>query len=214
MDKAATTGVRSSAPTTQVIYTKTSCYFCNEWLENESFKVHLLIWSFHLSSINRLFLFGQDHIGQCSQTLIECPNACTAYVQRKLLQNHLLTCPRASSPVSAIEDEPSDATQNESRAHLDQLQKRLHQLEEDISFVRSALNEETRQRHKLIVDVGTLRRRNAIEDEWTLKVGDVLASFKKCLGEETENRGIDVHQVRVDIGRLELQYQVWSIDVF
>lgn len=29
----------SSAPTTHVIYTKTSCYFCSEWLENDSFKV-------------------------------------------------------------------------------------------------------------------------------------------------------------------------------
>lgn len=30
----------SSAPTTHVIYTKTSCYFCSEWLENDSFKVN------------------------------------------------------------------------------------------------------------------------------------------------------------------------------
>lgn len=119
------------------------------------------------------------------------------------------------SPISSITS--SSNTNNnlnhtpandERRILIDHLVSRLHQLEDDIAFVRSALNEETRQRHKLIFDVGTLRQRSAVEDEWTLKVGDVLTSFKKCLGEETENRGIDVQQVRVDIGRLELQYQV------
>lgn len=135
-------------------------------------------------------------------------------MQRKQLDSHLQTCPRAASPCSSIAssnhhtiDLPS--VPDERRLLVDQLFDRLHQLEDDISFVRSALNEETRQRHKLIVDVGNLRHRNAVDDEWTLKVGDVLASFKKCLGEETENRGIDVQQVRVDIGRLELQYQVY-----
>lgn len=33
----------SSAPTTHVIYTKTSCYFCSEWLENDSFKVSSIL---------------------------------------------------------------------------------------------------------------------------------------------------------------------------
>lgn len=26
-------------PVTQIKYNKTSCYFCNEWLENDNFKV-------------------------------------------------------------------------------------------------------------------------------------------------------------------------------
>lgn len=127
------------------------------------------------------------------------------------MESHLQTCPRAASPISSIASSSNTnhrPVTDERRILIDHLVTRLHQLEDDITFVRSALNEETRQRHKLIVDVGNLRQRNAVEDEWTLKVGDVLASFKKCLGEETENRGIDVQQVRVDIGRLELQYQV------
>lgn len=172
--------------------------------------------------------------------MIRCPNDCSAYVQRKLLETHLQACPR-STPTAFEEEEEEEVEEEKeegekeeeeeddipdsietddlgsaktlhpppvTEGNLNLLDERLMQLEQDINIVRSALNEEARQRHRLIIDVGTLRKRNVIADEWTLKVGEVLTALKKCVNEETESRCIDVQQAKVDIGRLVLQYQV------
>lgn len=155
---------------------------------------------------------------------MRCPNDCTAYVQRKLLEEHLKGCPR-STPSEEEEQIKEEDNPNAigidnplvlsspvsiplTKRNLNSVDDRLMILEQDINVVRSALNEEARQRHRLIIDVGTLRKRNVIADEWTSKVGEVLTAFKKCLNEETESRCIDIHQTKVEIGRLVLQYQV------
>lgn len=90
----------------------------------------------------------------------------------------------------------------------DGYQKRLLILEEDIRSLRSSLNEEVRQRHRLILDVGGLRKHNIVSDEWTQKVGEVLNALKKCLNEETDMRTVDIEQLKVDIGRLMYHYKV------
>lgn len=155
---------------------------------------------------------------------MRCPNDCTAYVQRKLLEQHLKSCPRSTPSIEedkVDENDKRDSIETDdhpllsnpvliplTKSNLDSVDERLMILEQDINVVRSALNEEARQRHRLIIDVGTLRKRNVIADEWTSKVGEVLTAFKKCLNEETESRCIDINQTKVEIGRLVLQYQV------
>lgn len=155
---------------------------------------------------------------------MRCPNDCTAYVQRKLLEEHLKGCPRSTPSIEEEqnfkEDNPDPIEIDDplvlsdpsliplTKRNLNSVDQRLMILEQDINAVRSALNEEARQRHRLIIDVGTLRKRNVIADEWTSKVGEVLTAFKKCLNEETESRCIDINQTKVEIGRLVLQYQV------
>lgn len=81
-------------------------------------------------------------------------------------------------------------------------------MEQDIRSLRSTLNEEIRQRHRLISDVGGLRKRNIVSDEWTQKAGEVLNALKKCLNEETDIRTVDIEQLKVDIGRLMYHYKV------
>lgn len=85
---------------------------------------------------------------------------------------------------------------------------RLLLLEQDVRLLRSSLDEEIRQRHRLISDVGSLRKHNVVSDEWTQKVGDVLNALKKCLNEETDIRTVDIEQLKVDIGRLMYHYKV------
>ncbi|XP_052900949.1 TNF receptor-associated factor 3 [Anopheles moucheti] len=58
----------------RVKYSKTSCYLCSEWLDDNAVEKHLLY---------------------CRQQQIVCPNRCGAIVQHKTLQLHLNSC-RAS----------------------------------------------------------------------------------------------------------------------
>ncbi|XP_037028600.1 TNF receptor-associated factor 1 [Bradysia coprophila] len=167
---------------THIKYEKTSCYFCNEWLDAENFP---------------------NHITQCGQVLEQCPNSCNAYVQRRRIDTHLKECPK--SPTTSLElyniPEMSDVITDES------YRNRLALLEQDIRSLRSTLNEEIRIRHRLISDVGGLRKHNVVSDEWTQKVGEVLNALKKCLNEETEIRTVDIEQLKVDIGRLMYHYK-------
>lgn len=162
----------------------------------------------------------QDHLSQCSRTLVECPNSCTAYVQRSLLDDHLQLCPKSpANSTHSLLDTPTQPNTAESPATVatqTALFDRLHLLDHDLRRVREALNEETRQRHKLIVDVGALRRRHAVEDEWTQKVGDVLAALKRCLAEESSARSTDVRQLRDDVEELHGSYAetaAWRLSV-
>lgn len=140
-------------------------------------------------------------------------------MQRKILDDHLQLCPLALpstsqqhhfshfSPTfsSPIYDETASSN-NAPTSTFDHLFARLHDLEHDLSAVRSALNEETRQRHRLIADVGSLRRQHAADDAWTQQVGDVLAALKLCLGEESLARHADVQQLRDDVAALAQRY--------
>ncbi|XP_059617427.1 TNF receptor-associated factor 3 [Phlebotomus argentipes] len=174
-------------PTTVMEYKKTSCYFCSEWLENGSFK---------------------EHVRSCGQVLEKCPNHCHAYVQRKNLEAHLKECPKTTKATNGSSFVTSQS--------LNDVENRLLVLEQDIQTFRSALNEEIRQRLHLITDIGALKRRNEVTDEWVAKVSDILAALKKCMNEETQSRCIDVEKCRDDIGRLIYQYQEmdeWRMEV-
>lgn len=72
-----------------------------------------------------------------------------AYIQRKFLEQHLRDCPKKSNgncddTISIRDDE-------------------LFALEQNITALRNALHEEIRQQHRLITDVGTLRKQFADE---------------------------------------------------
>lgn len=159
----------------------------------------------------------QDHLAQCSQTLIECPNRCTAYVPRKQLEDHLQLCPK-SLPSSKVllhyqnhQFQSTSPSSTHSHEATNALFDRLQLLEHDLNRVREALHEESRQRHKLIVDVGTLRRRHAVDDGWTEQVGDVLTALKRCLGEESQTRCDEIQQLRIDIDRLSASYSETTV---
>uniref|UniRef100_A0A1B0D0T4 MATH domain-containing protein n=1 Tax=Phlebotomus papatasi TaxID=29031 RepID=A0A1B0D0T4_PHLPP len=100
----------------------------------------------------------------------------------------------------------SEWLENGSFKSLNDVENRLLVLEQDIQTFRSALNEEIRQRLHLITDIGGLKRRNEVTDEWVAKVSDILAALKKCMNEETQSRCIDVEKCKEDISRLMYQY--------
>lgn len=77
--------------------------------------------------------------------LQKCPNDCLAYVQRKFMEQHMLECPKKSR--NLIEDDE------------------YFVIEQNVGLLRSALHEEIRQRHRLITDIGTLRRTYAEDNE-------------------------------------------------
>lgn len=85
---------------------------------------------------------------------------------------------------------------------------RFSMMEENVIALRTVLNEEIRQRHRLISDVGGLRKQNKCTEEWINQVGDVLTVLKKCLNDETETRLNEMKNCKEDIERLAYQYKV------
>lgn len=166
----------TEAGITQIKYEKTSCYFCSEWLDTQSFK---------------------EHIIHCGQVLEKCPHSCSSYVPRKRMRSHLKDCPKVRKKVeNGLEN--IDLREHENRMLV---------LEQDMSALRSVLNEEIKQRLHLITDVGSLRKHNQISNEWTQKIGDVLTALKKCLNEETASRLSELKRVGDDIQKLFHQFQ-------
>ncbi|XP_055913416.1 TNF receptor-associated factor 3 [Eupeodes corollae] len=145
---------------TVIKYEKTSCYFCNEWLESQTFKEHLI---------------------HCGQVLEPCPNGCSAYIQRKKMRSHLRDCPKVSMRTLS-----SSSISNGLEGGA--MESRIEMLEQDISALRSVLNEEIRQRLHLITDVGSLRKQNQVSDEWNQETDQIMTQLQKLINQESELR--------------------------
>ncbi|XP_055522781.1 TNF receptor-associated factor 1 isoform X1 [Wyeomyia smithii] len=94
--------------------------------------------------------------------------------------------------------------------------EKLFELEQEILALRETLNEEIRQRLALITDIGQLKKRAQLGDEWTGKVGDVLNALKKCINEETESRCVDIERCKIDINGLLKQFEKiesWRVEL-
>lgn len=81
-------------------------------------------------------------------------------------------------------------------------------VEQNVTALRTILNEEIRQRHRLISDIGELRKQNQDTKEWITRVGDVLTVLKNSVNVETEMRSVEVKNCKEDIERLAYQYKV------
>lgn len=184
---------------TETKYKVTSCYFCNEFLDNNDFKVkihatHYPLWPLISQFINvvngsrrvmRYYLkkhniynqtyLLQAHLDKCGQALQKCPNNCLSYIQRKFMEQHLLECPKKSN--GDLEVCPSSSEQDGN----------FFVLEQNINLLRSALHEEIRQRHRLIADIGALRKTSI---------------------EQTNQRSVDVQKYQSEIDSLSHQYNV------
>lgn len=87
------------------------------------------------------------------------------------------------------------------------LNQRLVSMEENLTFLRKSLNEEIQMRHDIIVEMGTLKKRNQITDEWTTKVSEVLNLLQKRIEEEKECRQLEVKDFHGVIDNLLKQFQ-------
>lgn len=86
----------------------------------------------------------------CEKSLQMCPNNCVAFIQRKNLDEHLKECPK-----NLPKSQSNDGTDDDDGFDFEQL---YSELEKNIGLLRSCLQEEIRQRHRLIIDVGALRK--------------------------------------------------------
>lgn len=94
-------------------------------------------------------LILQSHLDKCGQALQKCPNTkCLAYIQRKYLEQHLNDCPKNQNGESVVDQDDE-----------------FFAIEQNITKLRSALHEEIRQRHRLIVDIGTLKKNFSRDSE-------------------------------------------------
>lgn len=118
-------------------------------------------------------------------------------MERKLIADHLRECVNAGD--KSVSKTTSHSTYNDDRFSV---------MEQNVVALRTVLNEEIRQRHRLISDVGDLRKQNQSTEEWITRVGDVLTVLKKCLNDETEMRITEMKNCKEDIERLMYQYKV------
>lgn len=147
----------------------------------------------------KLVLNFQTHLEYCGQILEKCPNHCVAYIERKLMIEHLGECPKRPPRQTANKMKNDDTYQNVDKFVL---------LEQNLITLRSALNEEIRQRHRIISDVGDVRRHSQNTDICIEKMGEILSVLKKCLAEETERRALEIRGCKEEVDRLDYQYQV------
>ncbi|KAH8418902.1 hypothetical protein KR222_003801 [Zaprionus bogoriensis] len=163
--------------TTIIKYEKSSCLFCNEWFDAQTFTEHLI---------------------HCGQVLEECPNSCHVFIPRIRMRSHLKECPRSKQLQSQLQ------RMSVSMERLDQQHSsvsdpsRVQVLEQDIATIRSVLNEEIRQRLHLITDVGNIRKHNQIVEDWTRDTDECLADLRRLLGAETAQREFVIEQTQGD----------------
>ncbi|XP_017156149.1 TNF receptor-associated factor 3 isoform X1 [Drosophila miranda] len=156
--------------TTIVKYEKSSCLFCNEWFDAQTFTEHLI---------------------HCGQVLEECPNSCQVFIPRIRMRSHLKECPRSKNL--------NNQRLSVSMDRLDQQpDHRLQVLEQDISTIRSVLNEEIRQRLHLITDVGNIRKQNQVVEDWTRGTDETLGGLRRQLEEDASQRAYAEEQNQID----------------
>ncbi|XP_018795562.1 PREDICTED: TNF receptor-associated factor 3 isoform X1 [Bactrocera latifrons] len=162
-------GALSSNGTTTVLkYEKSSCLFCNEWFDSQTFTEHLI---------------------HCGQVLEQCPNSCNAFVPRIRMRTHLKECPRAKA-------QPQQSNSLERLDQF--MDNRINQLEKDLSALRSVLNEEIGQRLHLITDVGNLRKYNQVLEDWKHEADESVRGVKALLNEEIVQRQFEVGEAYKD----------------
>ncbi|KAH8303714.1 hypothetical protein KR018_001972 [Drosophila ironensis] len=157
--------------TTIVKYEKSSCLFCNEWFDVQTFTEHLI---------------------HCGQVLEECPNGCQAFIPRIRMRSHLKECPRNVKRASGV----GGGSMEHLEPHTD---TRLQVLEQDVNAIRSVLNEEIRQRLHLITDVGNIRKQNQVVEDWTRDTDEVLGGLRRQMEQEVSQRDFAAEQNQLDV---------------
>ncbi|KAH8304507.1 hypothetical protein KR059_011392 [Drosophila kikkawai] len=162
--------------TTIIKYEKSSCLFCNEWFDAQTFTEHLI---------------------HCGQVLEECPKGCLAFIPRIRMRSHLKECPRAKQQQQLLNGQRLSASMD----RLDQQQSdhRLQALEQDVGTIRSVLNEEIRQRLHLITDVGNIRKQNQVVEDWNRDTDEVVGGLRRQIEEEASQRAYALEQNQLDV---------------
>lgn len=138
----------------------------------------------------------------CGQVLEKCPLNCLSYIQRKNMDKHLKVCPKREHALQVQQNGHKNAKDP------DQALERLSLIEDNLLMMRKSLNEEIQMRHSMISELGNVKKRNQINDEWTIKVSEVLNLLQKRIEEEKESRTYEVKDIIAIINNLQKQFQV------
>lgn len=122
----------------------------------------------------------------------QCPGGCFAYLQRKHAAAHLLECPRK------VGYSDGRSSPNES----------MFNWEQDVNSLRTALHEETRQRLRVIADIGEMRKQIQKFDHWTSEIDVALRNVTKSLENESKSREMDLEAIRQTVEPIKYQYKV------
>ncbi|KAH8366521.1 hypothetical protein KR084_000120 [Drosophila pseudotakahashii] len=170
---------QTAKSTTIVKYEKSSCLFCNEWFDAQTFTEHLI---------------------HCGQVLEECPNGCQAFIPRIRMRSHQKECPRTSQQ---NQNQNQNHVSNRMSVSMDRLDRqsdqRLLVIEQDVGTIRSVLNEEIRQRLHLITDVGNIRKQNQVVEDWTRDTEKAMDELRHQIDEETSRRAFAIAQNQLDV---------------
>lgn len=85
---------------------------------------------------------------------------------------------------------------------------KFENIEHNIIALRSALNEEIRQRHQLINSVGEVRKQNVETEKWSAGINQFRDKVEKHIDIERSEREAAVQGCHDEINRIERQYQV------
>ncbi|KAH8336627.1 hypothetical protein KR074_004133 [Drosophila pseudoananassae] len=162
-------GVSPQKSTTIFKYEKSSCLFCNEWFEAQTFTEHLI---------------------HCGQVLEECSNGCQAFIPRIRMRMHLKECPRSKQ----LQNQRGSVIMD----HQEHSDHHLQVLQQDVGAIRSVLNEEIKQRLHLITDVGNIRKQNQVVKDWTRDMEEEVGGLRIQLEDEVSHRSFVAEQNRLD----------------
>lgn len=118
------------------------------------------------------------------------------------MDRHLKTCPKREPAVQPKQNG------HDNSSNSDLVVERLALIEENLLTMRKSLNEEIQMRHSMISELGNVKKRNQINDEWTAKVSDVLNLLQKRIEEERESRTFEIKDLNKVIDNLQKQFQV------
>ncbi|KFB41979.1 hypothetical protein ZHAS_00009550 [Anopheles sinensis] len=215
-------------------YSKTSCYLCSEWLDDDEIDVsrgqeeprgvslgaltasciaHTNTKCIILDEVSTDRFCFQDHLIQCSRKSIACPDGCGTVLPRQHMQAHWRRCAKAfgnSDRSSTLEDDNHvDASSVADIAPSPTIYDQVQMLGHELHTMRLAMGEEVNQRAELMAQLQQLKRRAELADKWTVKVNAALMSFNKLVNHETNRRSVDVSGLEQRQNQLEL----WRLDL-
>lgn len=125
------------------------------------------------------------------------------------MDKHLKVCPKREQALAVQQNGNAKNAKDP-----DQALERLSLIEGNLLMMRKSLNEEIQMRLGMISELGNVKKRNQINDEWTIKVSEVLNLLQKRIEEEKETRTYEIKDIVAIIESLQKQFQVRRLKPF
>ncbi|XP_053678185.1 uncharacterized protein LOC128728583 [Anopheles nili] len=169
-------------------FSKTSCYLCNEWLDDKDV---------------------EEHLHHCRDERTVCPNECGAVVMRKDLHLHRNSCPEGFGESSEIDGTENAVQRNSMAVPSAGVLETIGFLQKDMDLVKEVLTTQTHQRAHVQDGLTNMQKLHDLSQQWTKKVYDLLITLNKLCNQETNHRVLDVSILNQRVKYLEL----WNVEI-